>query len=307
VDEWAFIDWVKIYLERSGCDERVVTGVGDDMAVVRAGRETLLLGSDMLVEGVHFDLGGTSPEQVGRKALGVCLSDCAAMAGRPLAALVSLSKPRVMSMSVVERVYHGLARMARDFGCTIVGGDTCGGSSQLVIDVSLLGVADGVEPVLRSGAKAGDWLYVTGRLGGSILGRHTDFVPRVQEGRWLAEKLPVHAMIDLSDGLSTDVGHVCRASGVAAEFDEARLVDAASEAARTLADRDGRSVLEHVLNDGEDFELLAAIGAEPEELPELPGNLALRAVGRMVEGEGAWIVRADGNRNALRSGGYKHF
>lgn len=308
MDERTFIDWLK---KRSGPipgeESPVRTGIGDDMAVLELAGQTLLLGSDMIVQGVHFDWDRASPEQVGRKALAVCLSDCAAMACEPTAAVVSFAKPDDLGPEVLKRVYHGLFSTAERFGCSIVGGDSCGGSDRLVIDVAVLGAANGVGPVLRSGGRAGDYLYVTGKLGGSILGSHLDFTPRVSEARWLAVNLSVHAMIDLSDGLSTDVGHICRASGCGAELVEDLLEKVISDAARRLSATSGRDPLDHALNDGEDFELLAAIDLSPDELPQMPEGLALFHVGKIVGGTSVTLIDSTGRSRALPSGGYAHF
>ncbi len=307
MDELAFVDWLKTYLPRHGDEKTVELGVGDDMAVVKAGGESLLFGSDMLLEGVHFNLDDATPEQVGHKAIAVCLSDCAAMAAVPLAAVISFGKGESMSMTIIERLYHGLVSVAGDFGCAIVGGDSCAWSQRLVIDVAMLARTDGVKPVTRSGACVDDTLYVTGMLGGSLLGKHLDFIPRVNEARWLARHLHLNAMIDLSDGLSTDLSHICQSSECGAELQEQLLTDVVSRAATELAETSGRDVLDHVLNDGEDFELLLATPTGLQDLPVLPDGMTLHPVGRIVKGSTVRMIVSDGTSQDLPKGGYRHF
>lgn len=307
MDELTFIKWIKDHLECGGTTEAVTQGIGDDMAVLTVGRQTVLLGSDMLVEGVHFDLGRTTPEQVGHKALGVCLSDCAAMAAKPVAAVVSFAKAKTHSVTVVEGIYRGLAQTAKTFDCPVVGGDSCGGSKDLVIDVAVLAVPDGITPVLRGGARVGDTLYVTGPLGGSILGRHVAFTPCISQARYLASHLPVHAMIDISDGLSTDLCHMCRASGCGAEIERDLLSGVISPAAVERSKSTAREPLEHALHDGEDFELLLAVGMTPEHLPTLPQDVVLLPVGQVTDGNTVCIIDAAGVRVELPEKGYRHF
>lgn len=306
MDEWTFINWLREHAGRRS-DPRVKVGIGDDMAILDLAGQTVLLGSDMLVEGIHFDLGKVSARQIGRKALGVCLSDCAAMAAEPSAALVSFSKPKSMPVDVLQQFYEGLVEIADEFDCPLVGGDSCAGSDQLVVDVALLAVSNGVGPVLRSGAIPGDWLYVTGKLGGSILEKHFSFVPRIREARRLTANLPVHAMIDLSDGMSVDVQHLCRESHCGAELTETLLENVISPAARQLSDRTGRSPLDHALNDGEDFELLVAIGLAPQDVPALPEKTDLFPVGKVIDAQGVHLVTQAGTRRPVPPRGYRHF
>lgn len=305
--EFEFVNWLRTLLDRPGGRAAVPVGIGDDMAVLRSGAETLLLGSDLTMEGIHFTFPEATPEQVGHKALGRCLSDCAAMAGVPVAVIVSVAKPKDLAPDMLKGVFLGLSQLADRFGCPIVGGDTARSTDGLMIDVCLLGKCEGNEPVLRSGAKVGDTLYVTGPLGGSILGRHLSFEPRIEQARWLVRHLPVHAMIDISDGLSSDLGHLCEASGCGAELTATALEAAISPKARTLAARTGKAPLDHALNDGEDFELLVALGVPPERVPVVPAPWRLIPIGRVTHDRDVVLGHPDGRRERLVPRGFRHF
>jgi thiamine-monophosphate kinase len=240
----------------------VVAGAGDDCAVLEntAGNNYLLLKTDAVVEGVHF-LNSAEPEQVGHKALGRCLSDIAAMAGTPSHALVTLGLPKAFDVAYIERIYAGLNKLARRYHIAIVGGETVTNPERLFLSVALLGHVPKEKCVLRSGAKPGDALFVTGKLGGSLTGKHLEFEPRLAEAHWLVQHFSIHAMIDLSDGLAGDLRHLLKASHAGAELLGAAIP--ISRAAR-LASRTGASAktpLLAALTDGEDFELLFAVGS----------------------------------------------
>ena len=304
--EWTLIDWIR---RRAGGDTAAVPiGPGDDMARVVLGETDCLITTDTLLEGTHFSLSEATPRQVGYKAMAVSLSDCAAMAAEPVAAVAWTGLPASADMAFAEDLCRGLLEAAERFACPLVGGDVTSWTGRLVIGTSIIARAAGVEPVRRSGARAGDALFVTGRLGGSLLGRHLAFVPRVAEARTLARAVTLHAMIDLSDGLSTDLGHVCRESGVAAEVHAAAVP--VSPDAQRLAERDGRSALAHALSDGEDFELLFAVGADDAARLERErplGETPLTRIGRVVEGRGVTLIEPDGARRELAPRGYEHF
>jgi thiamine-monophosphate kinase len=306
--EWKLIEWIR---SRTRLDPTAFPiGPGDDMALVGLGGESqCLLTIDALLEGTHFDLSKATPKQVGYKAMAVSLSDAAAMAAKPVCALAWAGLPENRDMAFAKDLSAGMADAAEKFACPIVGGDITSWNQPLVtVGTALVARPAGIIPIRRSGAKAGDLLFVTGELGGSVLGRHLAFTPRVTEARQLAALVTIHAMIDLSDGLSTDLGHIARESGVAAEI----MADAipVSEDAKRLAKEDGRTPLDHALNDGEDFELLLAV--EPVDAQDLLKQNPLKSarlthIGRVVEGGGVSLVAPDGSRAALEPGGYEHF
>jgi len=304
--EWRLIDWLR---RRTGGDTAAVPiGPGDDMARLLIGETDCLLTTDTLLEGTHFRLPAATPRQVGYKALAVSLSDCAAMAAEPVAAVAWVGLPEDARMAFAEDLCRGLLDAADRFACPLVGGDVTSWGGRLAIGTSVVARSAGVEPVRRSGARPGDALFVTGALGGSVLGRHLALVPRVAEARRLARAVAVHAMIDLSDGLSTDLHHVCAESGVGAEVDAAAVPVA--PAAEAMARRDGRSPLEHALSDGEDFELLFAVS--PEDAARLEqgrplGDVPLARIGRVLEGQGVTLIEADGARRPLEPSGWEHF
>jgi thiamine-monophosphate kinase len=302
MSEFAYIDWLR---KRTPPAAGVIVGPGEDTAVLRPPTRPLLVTTDMLLEGSCFRVAEAGPRRVGRKAIAVNLSDIAAMAGVPTAAVVSVGLPRTGGRELAEGLYLGMREMADAFGVPLVGGDTNSWDGPLSISVTLLGEATERGPVLRSGAKVGDWVLVTGPLGGSILGHHLDFTPRVREALALHERADLHAMIDLSDGLAKDLHHICEESRCGAVlFAEAIPITAA---ARELAARDGRPALDHALADGEDFELVFTVSpADGERLireQPVPG-ITLHRIGEVVE-QGYWLEQG-GQRMPLEPRGYDH-
>lgn len=301
--EFEYIRWVR---GRTPPDPRVTVGIGDDCAVLRwPADHPVLVTTDMLLEGSCFlrDVGGY---RIGRKAMGVNLSDMAAMAGRPTAAVVSLGLPRDGGQALAEELYRGLRERADEFDVAVVGGDTNTWDGGLVISVTLFGEPTGAGPVLRSGAEPGDWILVTGELGGSLLGHHLDFTPRVQEAQRLNEVVRLKAMIDISDGLAADLRHLCDESRCGAEIaaDQIPL----REAAMRMGDQ--KSPLEHALGDGEDFELLFAVTpGDGEKLLRLQPlsefGVNLSHLGRFFPEAGMWLIK-EGRREPLPSLGYVH-
>lgn len=273
------------------------------MAVVATAHGTILVSSDMLVDGVHFDSTKHDLGVIGRKAVCCGLSDCAAMAVEPVCVTVSVALPDRMDLSDAQQLLDGAMRAATEYEAVVVGGDTTRWLHPLVIDVAVTAQPyEGFSPIYRSGARLGDRLFVTGPLGGSILGRHLTFVPRVAEAKALTTALENrwHASIDISDGLSLDLSRVCEASGVGAELDEQLMETVISEDAKRLAKEDGVSALDHALSDGEDFELLLAVQEGP--IPQKP---ALYPIGRIVDG-GLSIRRKNGSLATLEPKGFLH-
>jgi thiamine-monophosphate kinase len=299
--ELAYIEWLRRRIPR---DPRVLLGPGDDAAILAPfGASPLLVTTDMLLDGSCFRISEAGPRLVGRKAMAVNLSDMAAMAGAPVAAVVSVGLPRLGGKALAEELYFGLGEMAEAFGTAIVGGDTNSWDGPTVISVTLLGKATARGAVTRSGARAGDWLMVTGPLGGSIRGKHLTFTPRVREALALHSIADLHAMIDVSDGLAADVHHICQESGCGAVLRAAAIPIA--DAARAM--NDARSPLDHALGDGEDFELVFAVAPEDGrrlvEAQAVAGTL-LHHIGECVS-EGLWLEEND-QRRPLEPCGYVH-
>jgi len=293
-------------------NDTVVTGPGDDCAVLDFGlpEKLFLFKTDAVVEGVHFTR-ETPPEKIGRKALGRCLSDIAAMAGTPAAALVTIGLPKKFDPEFIAKIYDGLNALAQTFGVAIVGGETTANPGGIFISVALLGTVERGKQILRSGARVGDAIFVTGELGGSLSGKHLDFEPRITEARWLAENFTVHAMADLSDGLAGDLRHILTASRVGAELLKTAIP--ISRAAK-LQSRQSSSVkppLVAALTDGEDFELLFTVaGKDAVKLldawkQKFP-KLKLSCIGKIVTGEGITLRDKNGVQK-LDARGYAHF
>ena len=293
-------------------NETVVAGAGDDCAVLDLGipgRE-LLFKTDAVVEGVHFRP-DTPPTEVGHKALGRCLSDVAAMGGTPLAAVVTIGLPRGFEADRVEAIYDGMAKLARRYEVAIVGGETTANPGGTFISVAMLGSVERGKAVLRSGAKAGDAIFVSGELGGSIAGKHLTFEPRVRESQWLVTHFKVHAMLDLSDGLAGDLRHVLRASHAGAELLSSAIPISREAKRAAKAESSGEPPLLAALTDGEDFEILFTVTSSAA-VPVLDGwkkkfpNVRLTCIGKITKGEGITLRDKDGVR-PLSAHGYVHF
>ncbi|MCH7526833.1 MAG: thiamine-phosphate kinase [Planctomycetes bacterium] len=292
--------------ETSTLPAEVELGIGDDMAVIRAVSDQLLITSDMLLDGVHFDRATHDLAAIGRKAVACSLSDCAAMAVRPVAATVSVALPDGWEKEDSKRLYAGIRDISDRFHCPIVGGDTTSWNQRMAIDVTMLAAPyPGIKPVRRDGAGVGDALLVTGALGGSLLGRHMTFTPRVEEARRLAEAFgnALHAMMDISDGLALDLHRMCRASGVGAVVDRALLESVISSDAERVSRGDGVEALQHALSDGEDYELLIAV--DPEAGNRRVEGVDLHRVGGIVE-TGLSLRSLDGSVAALPPQGFEH-
>ncbi|MGH7149375.1 MAG: thiamine-phosphate kinase [Planctomycetota bacterium] len=286
---------------RTGRGVRI--GIGDDAAVLRLAQRDLLATADSLVEGVHF-APGTAPRLAGGKAAGRVLSDMAAMAGLPRFGLLSLIVPPSWTSSAVRRFVEAFDERLRRHGASLVGGDAACAEGPFVASAALLGEPGTSRPLQRGGARPGDLILATGAFGGSILGRHLRFEPRVGEAIALARRLPIAAAIDVSDGLALDLHRICRASRVGAVL-EAGAVPV-SRAARTLARRTGRSPLAHALGDGEDHELLLAMRPSGRSsLEKVRAGVAVRVIGRFG-GKGVRIRDERGRERPLPPSGWEH-
>jgi len=264
----------------------VITGPGDDCAMVAApdSGQLLLLKTDCVVERVHFQP-NDKPSSVGWKAMARTLSDFAAMAGLPQFALVTIVVSADRKVRWVKEVYRGLQRCADRFAVAIVGGETSRTDGPAMVSVAVVGTVEEDRWVSRAGGKIGDALFVTGKLGGSIDGKHLNFTPRIAEARWLSANFSIHAMMDLSDGLGADLPRLAAASGVGFAIEE-----------KALPRKRGCSV-DAAINDGEDYELLFAIG--PNDAGRLPAkwrkkfsDLALTRIGVLLPAAGFELPRS---------------
>lgn len=311
--ELEFIRWLR---EHVPTHRRARLGLSDDAAVVSlAGRSDVVVTTDTLTDGVDFRLELDAPRRIGRQALGVNLSDLAAMAAEPLAAVVSLVLPRTGCpfgdpLQLAIALYEGLLPLAAEFDVALAGGDTNTYDGPLVISATALGRLTARGPLTRSGGRAGDWLLVTGALGGSILGHLFDFQPRIREALFLHERYDLHAGIDISDGLAIDLSRLAAASECGAvvflpqipvSADAHRLVEQQRE-----IDRD--AALRHALSDGQDFELLLAAPPQAARaiLRDQPLQCPITHVGELVVDAGLWQQDIAGRRTPLEAIGWVH-
>ncbi len=279
----------KILRSLPPCSHAVVPP-GDDCAVVAFEHGWLLvLKTDAVIEGVHFNA-DTPPAKVGRKAIARCLSDMAAVAAEPREALITLAIPQSTPAGWVKDFYRGATKIARQFAVCLVGGETAASVNSIFVSVAMTGRVKKPAPITRSGGQPGDALLVTGRLGGSIEGHHLDFMPRVAEARWLASNFPPHAMMDLSDGLASDLPRLARASGCGWSLDESRIPISPG------------STIRQALCDGEDYELLLALPpvaatACLRQWPKVFPRVPLTVIGSLTKR----------TRSAFKHAGYDHF
>ena len=290
----------------------VVAGAGDDCAVLDLGvpDKLILFKTDAVVEGVHFTR-ETPPEKIGRKALARCLSDIAAMAGTPTAALVTIALPKDFDAEFVAKIYDGLNALAEKCGVAVVGGETTTNPERVLISISLLGAVARGKQILRSGAKVGDAIFVTGELGGSLAGKHLDFEPRLAEARWLAEHFSIHALMDLSDGLGGDLRHILSASKVGAQILKSAVPIARAAKLRARENSAAKPPFIAALTDGEDFELLFTIASKSavklaDAWKKKFPDVKLSCIGKIVAGEGI-LIRDKIGTHTFNAHGYVHF
>lgn len=300
--EFDLIHWIRNQCRNSKPEH---LGIGDDMAVMQLPTSNeLLISTDMLMEGTHFQFPPTTPELAGRKALAVNLSDIAAMAGTPHSALISLALPRNRGPEFAQSVMQGIIDLANEFQIQIIGGDTNSWDGPLVINVAILGTAIHSQSVKRSGATPGDWIFVSGELGGSIDSHHLTFNPRINEAALLSQTVTIKSMIDLSDGLASDLLHILRESQVGA------LIHATDvPISPRISSNDANSTpLQHALSDGEDFELLFTVSPEDGKrlLQQNPINIKLTHIGEITTEQEAILKHEDGSLTPLESTGWEH-
>ncbi len=292
-------------------NENVLAGTGDDCAVLDFGGDKLFLfKTDAIVEGIHFTK-ETPPEKIGHKALARCLSDIAAMAGTPSAALVTIGLSKNFDAEFIAKIYDGMSAVAKKFNVAIVGGETTTNPERIFISITLLGTVARGKQILRGGAKIGDAIFVTGELGGSIAEKHLDFEPRIAEANWLAEHFAIHAMIDLSDGLAGDLRHILNASNVGAEILKSAIPISREAKLAAKKSSTAKPAFVAALTDGEDFELLFTI-ASKDAVKLLDGwkkkfpKLRLSCIGKIVSGDSITIRDKSGSHK-FNAHGYVHF
>ena len=293
-------------------NDSVIVGAGDDCAVIDAGvsGKRQLHKTDAVVEGIHFTR-ETTPEKVGHKALGRALIDIAAMAGTPRWTTVTLGLPDGFDGAMVETIYDGINRLAKRHDVAVVGGETVSNPERLVLSVAVVGEVDRDRCVLRSGAKPGDGIWVTGELGGSIAGHHLDFEPRLPEGHWLAEHFLPSALIDISDGLAGDLGHILDQANAGAELLETALPIRREARLRARESDAAKPPLIAALTDGEDYELCFTLGqgnavALLDQFRKAFPDTPISCIGKIVAEPGLKIKQKDGTKE-FATRGFVHF
>ncbi|MEO6184609.1 MAG: thiamine-phosphate kinase [Verrucomicrobiota bacterium] len=293
-------------------NKSVVVGAGDDCAVLELGLgdKYLLFKTDAVVEGIHFQP-TTPPEKIGRKALARCLSDVAAIGGTPTAALITLALPKNFDVAFVDKIYVGLNQLASEHKVAVAGGETTTNPERIFISISLIGTVAKDKCVLRSGAKVGDAIFVSGELGGSLSEKHLEFEPRLDEARWLAENFSIHSMTDVSDGLAGDLRPLLQAGKVGAELMASAIPISRAARLQARAESSAKPPLLAALTDGEDFELLFTI-ASRDAVPLIDAwkkrfpKLRLSCIGKILNKPGLQIRNEHGVR-PLNAHGYVHF
>ena len=287
-------------------------GIGDDCAVLPLPRgHEALVTADFSLENVHFRREWHPPDSVGHRCLARGLSDIAAMGGIPRAAFLSLALPPELPQSWVDKFIAGLLKLAAEFSVSLAGGDTAQSPDGILADIVVLGLVPTGKAILRSGARPGDFLYVTGTLGSAVAAlnqlrdgkklrprshpKHFYPQPRLAVGQFLREKKLASAMIDVSDGLSTDLGHICEESGAGAVVYAEALPAAGGKDGLTLA-----------LHGGDEYELLFAARAE-RRIPKQIAGVPITRIGEILSGEGMLLATANGKTQPLKPAGWEHF
>lgn len=327
--EFALIARLQRFL-RDATGQQVIRGIGDDCAVVRAAPGTeLLLTTDTQEEGCHFRREWSTPQDIGWRCLAVNVSDIAAMGGMPLGAVVALCLPAALDVTFVDAFYEGMQVLARDYDCPIIGGNITRAAATLSVTITVLGEVPSGKSLYRSGAQIGDEIWVTGELGGAkaglealchphevahlrpeqVLSRYRRPRPRLREADYLRQHGKIRSLLDISDGLSSDLVHLCEASGVGALLDAAciPLHPQVHQVAHALQ----ADPLAFALHGGEDFEL--CLTAPPGHLATLQHDFVrqfrcpLVRIGTIKAGIGVTLCLSDGTQTPLQAQGYDHF
>jgi len=329
IGEFALIERLQRFLQPPS-GSQIIKSIGDDCAVLQPAADAdLIVTTDSQEEGVHYRLDWSTPEDIGWRCLAINVSDIAAMAGRPLGAVVALSLPADLDVAFVDGLYTGMQALAQDMACPIIGGNMTKTTGRISVTITVLGEVPRGQAVYRSGAQPGDAIWVTGTLGGAKAGLeallHPEAVrdtpaahalacyrrpqPRLPEALFLRQRAALHSLLDLSDGLSGDLRHICEASGVAAQI-EAEAVPMHDDT-RRIAQALNADPLSYALHGGEDFELcFTALPGSIEAIQadfEQQFNRSLTRVGAIQHGEGVTLAQPDGSMAALPSRGYDHF
>ncbi len=329
IGEFALIDRLQRYLQAPSSSQ-VVKSIGDDCAVLQPSPESeLILTTDSQEEGVHYRLDWSTPEDIGWRCLAVNVSDIAAMAGWPLGAVVALSLPPELDVAFVDGLYTGMQALARDMACPIIGGNMTKTTGCVSVTITVLGEVPRGQAIYRSGAQPGDEVWVTGPLGGAKAGLEAllnpDAMngvptahalacyrrpqPRLREAQFLRQRATLHSLLDISDGLSGDLRHICEASGVGAQI-EADAVPMHDET-RRIAQAIGADSLSFALHGGEDFELCFTV--MPGQIERLRAEFeqqfrrSLVRVGTVHRGKDVTLKQPDGSEAVLPARGYDHF
>ncbi len=295
--EFALIDWIS---RTAGNRKEVVLGIGDDAAILGVSDQEWVITKDVLIEDVHFD-STARPHEIGYKSLAVNLSDLAAMTAIPVAAFVGIVIPKGEQQERIQGIFQGLQALADDWNVTLAGGDTNSSSGPLVISVTLIGTVEPGTAVRRDRARPGDWIFVTGPLGGSLAqGRHFRFTPRIREALLLKEAVSLHSMMDISDGIGSDLFHLLNRSQVGAKLIAAQIpvhpdVDSNQSAEQRL---------QQALSDGEDFELLFTVSPEDGAmlLENPPAGMTPFHIGEITAEREVLLIHDDRTEPLVRSG-----
>ncbi len=322
IGEFGLIDLIKKKIF-SG-DKRVVVNIGDDAAVIKSSPDRLLIfTTDTLVERIHFDLSYFTAEEIGWKAMVANLSDIAAMGGLPRYALVTVGLPKSMRAEDVLSIYKGASRIAKKYNCKIIGGDTTLTPKDLFISIALLGEVEKKSLLTRSGAKKGDLICVTGKLGEAqasyeflkqygrqrlpLVRKHLQPQPRIKEARILVKDLKINSMIDISDGLSSELFHLAEESKLGAVIYEQNIP--ISPKCLKLATLLNKTPLAWTLSSGEEYELLFTVDRKDQgKIKKIMSKVNISVIGEMVDKkDGVQLIQKSGVMKNLKKIGFVHF